>query len=160
VLQWIQQVKVNSWQHEMEMSIMMNSKKILEFGIETLALTDNISETIFNKNEELSTHFENENKEIKGTLEEAIKQMEEKITSLFRDDIANIMLKSKDYSNDFGPRGPPGVRGAPGPQGFMGPQGDGGDPGPPGNAGPQGKNGMPGLSGKPGESGEDGDNNY
>ena len=80
---------------------MMNSKKILEFGNETIALTDNISETIFNKNEELSTHFENENKEIKGTLEEAVKKMEEKITSLFTDDIANIMLKSKDCSNDL-----------------------------------------------------------
>ena len=95
VLQWIQQVKVNSWQHEMEMRMLMNSKKILENGNETRALKNQISEAIIDKSTELSVHYDNENKDLKKTINmmgETIEKVKEEVTSL-----KDIIVKNKDY---------------------------------------------------------------
>ena len=75
---------------------MMNAKKISENGNETITLKDNISETIMDKSEELSLHFDNERKEMKETLEESIKRMEDKIVSL-KVDMAEINFKNEDW---------------------------------------------------------------
>ena len=75
--------------------MMMNSKKILENGNETRALKNQISEAIIDKSTELSVHYDNENKDLKKTInmmEETIEKVKEEVTSL-----KDIIVKNKDY---------------------------------------------------------------
>ena len=85
--------KVNSWQHETEMSIRMNAKKIAENDNETFSMFDEytkrMEEEMTTLNEEFSNRlnketssFINENRELKEKLEKLSKSMEEKRATL------------------------------------------------------------------------------
>ena len=73
--------KVNSWQHEMEMSIRMNSKKIFENGNETIALKGNISEIIIQEKVELSLQFDKEKTGLNEKIKELNKSLKEDMMS-------------------------------------------------------------------------------
>ena len=93
VLQWIQKVKVKPvkssshelchfsnckvdlWQHEMDLSIMMNSKNILEHGNEMIALKDNISESVEKEMALLKTEFSKSFDKINQVLTDAKKEI-------------------------------------------------------------------------------------
>ena len=83
----------------MEMSIRMNSKKILEYGNETIALKDNISLTIEEKSAEFSLYCEDENRELKNTInimEQSIEKIMEEMTSLKEN-----IVKNEESANKY-----------------------------------------------------------